>query len=119
READEIPRRRQEDQKHDREDQEHSGPHLRFTGHPSRVMTAHPPIVDDRTMTSGAEAPPAPNGGESAPLTRNRAIAVWTLVVVASILILLSSLTIWVKRQALDTDAWTNTSGQMLANDEI
>jgi hypothetical protein len=70
-------------------------------------------------MTSGAQAPAAPSGGESAPLTRNRAIAVWTLLVVASILILLSSLTIWVKRQALDTDAWTNASGQMLANDEI
>jgi hypothetical protein len=70
-------------------------------------------------MTSGAQAPPAPSGGESAPLTRKRAIAVWTLVVVASILILLSSLTIWVKRQALDTNAWTDASGQMLANDEI
>jgi hypothetical protein len=70
-------------------------------------------------MASGAQAPVAPIRGETAPLTRNRAIAVWTLVVVASILILLSSLTIWVKRQALDTDAWTNTSGQMLANDEI
>jgi hypothetical protein len=70
-------------------------------------------------MSSGAQAPPRPSRGESAPLTRNRAIAVWTLVVVASILILLSSLTIWVKRQALDTNAWTNASGQMLANDEI
>jgi hypothetical protein len=70
-------------------------------------------------MTSGAQAPPAPKRGESAPLTRNRAIAVWTLLIVASILILVSSLTIWVRRQALDTDAWTNTSGQMLANDEI
>jgi hypothetical protein len=70
-------------------------------------------------MTSGAQAPPAPSRGESAPLTRKRAIAVWTLVVVASILILLSSLTIWVKRQALDTNAWTDASGQMLANDEI
>jgi hypothetical protein len=70
-------------------------------------------------MTSGAQAPPAPSHGESAPLTRKRAIAVWTLVVVASILILLSSLTIWVKRQALDTNAWTDASGQMLANDEI
>jgi hypothetical protein len=70
-------------------------------------------------MTSGAQAPPAPVRGESAPLTRKRAIAVWTLVVVASILILLSSLTIWVKRQALDTNAWTDASGQMLANDEI
>jgi hypothetical protein len=70
-------------------------------------------------MASGAQGSAAPIRGETAPLTRNRAIAVWTLVVVASILILLSSLTIWVKRQALDTDAWTNTSGQMLANDEI
>jgi len=70
-------------------------------------------------MTSGAQAPPAPSRGESAPLTRKRAIAVWTLLVVASILILFSSLTIWVKRQALDTNAWTNASGQMLANDEI
>jgi hypothetical protein len=32
---------------------------------------------------------------------------------------LFSSLTIWVKRQALDTNAWTDASGQMLANDEI
>src|SRR5205809_7023737 len=70
-------------------------------------------------MASAGRASAAPTRGESAPLTRNRAIAVWTLVVVASILILLSSLTIWVKRQALDTNAWTNASGQMLANDEI
>jgi hypothetical protein len=56
---------------------------------------------------------------ESASLSRNRAIAVWTLVVVASLLLLVSSLTIWVKRQALDTNNWTNASGQMLANDEI
>ena len=52
-------------------------------------------------------------------LSRNRAIAVWSLVVVASLLMLVASLTLWVKRQALDTDAWTNTSGQLLANDEI
>jgi hypothetical protein len=61
-------------------------------------------------MSSRAQAPP---------LSRNRAIAVWTLVVVAGVLLLLSSLTIWVKRQALDTNNWTNTSGQMLANDQI
>lgn len=70
-------------------------------------------------MASGAQAPAAPIHVESAPLSRNRAIAVWTLVIVASVLMLLSSLTIWVKRQALETNAWTNASGQMLANDEI
>jgi hypothetical protein len=70
-------------------------------------------------MSSGAEAPVAATRDESAPLTRGRAIAVWTLVVVASLLMLIASFTIWVKRQALDTDAWTNTSGQMLADDQI
>ena len=39
---------------------------------------------------SGAQASAAPIHAESAPLTRKRAIAVWTLVVVASILLLLS-----------------------------
>jgi hypothetical protein len=65
-------------------------------------------------MSSSAHAPRV-----APPLTRNRAIAVWSLVVVASLLLLVSSLTVWVKRQALNTDAWTNTSSQMLANDEI
>jgi hypothetical protein len=70
-------------------------------------------------MSSAAQAPAAPSGTKPGPLSRRRAIAVWTLVVVASILMLFASLTIWVKRQALDTNAWTNASGQMLANDEI
>ena len=69
-------------------------------------------------MSSAAHAP-TPSRAEPERLTRKRAIAVWMLVVVASILLLPSSLTGWVKRQALDTDAWTNASGQMLANDEI
>jgi hypothetical protein len=70
-------------------------------------------------MASAAQSPAAPTRTKSAPLSRNRSIAVWTLVIVASILLLVSSLTVWVKRQALDTDAWTNASGQMLANDDI
>jgi len=70
-------------------------------------------------VASAAQTPASPGRAQSAPLTRKRAIAVWTLVVVASILMLFASLTIWVKRQALDTNAWTDASGQMLANDEI
>jgi hypothetical protein len=69
------------------------------------------------TMSSAAQA--APSRAEPEPLSRKRAISVWTLVVVASILMLFASLTVWVKRQALDTDAWTNASGQMLADDQI
>ncbi len=70
-------------------------------------------------VASAAQTPASPGRAQSAPLTRKRAISVWTLVVVASILMLFASLTIWVKRQALETDAWTNASGQMLADDEI
>jgi hypothetical protein len=65
-----------------------------------------------------AQPAPAPSGSGSA-LSRRRAILVWALVVVAALLLLVASLTVWVKRQALDTDAWTNVSGQMLEDPEI
>jgi Ca2+/Na+ antiporter len=52
-------------------------------------------------------------------LSRNRKIAVWSLVGVATLVLLVGSLTVWVKRQALDTDAWVDASGELLANDEI
>jgi hypothetical protein len=44
---------------------------------------------------------------------------VWSLVGLASLLALVSSLTVWTQRQLLDTNAWTNTSGQMLADPAI
>ncbi len=56
---------------------------------------------------------------DTPPLSRKRAIAVWSLVALATLLLLISSLTVWVKRQALDTDAWTNASGRLLADDEV
>jgi hypothetical protein len=43
----------------------------------------------------------------------------WVLVVIAAVIGLVSALNIWVKRQALSTDNWTNTSSQLLENDEI
>jgi hypothetical protein len=52
-------------------------------------------------------------------MTRRRKIAVWTLVGLASLLTLVSSLTVWTKRQLLDTNAWTNTSSEMLADPAI
>ena len=50
--------------------------------------------------------------------TRQR-IIVWTAVGLALVLLLASSLTIWVKRQALDTDRWVDASSQMLQDDEV
>ncbi len=43
----------------------------------------------------------------------------WTLVVLAAVIGLVASLNVWVKRQALSTDNWTNASGRLLENDEI
>ena len=56
---------------------------------------------------------------DTPPLSRKRAIAVWSLVALATLLLLISSLTVWVKRQALDTNAWTDASGKLLADDEV
>jgi hypothetical protein len=43
----------------------------------------------------------------------------WVLVVVAAVILLVSALNIWVTRQALSTDNWTNSSSQLLENAEI
>jgi len=48
-----------------------------------------------------------------------RKILVWSLVAVATLLLLITSLTVWTKRQLLNTDGWTSTSGQLLANDTV
>lgn len=52
-------------------------------------------------------------------MTRRRSVAVWTLVVLASLLALVSALTVWSKQQLLDTDKFTSSSAKLLANDEI
>jgi hypothetical protein len=52
-------------------------------------------------------------------LSTRRAILVWSLVGVATLVLLVSSLTVWTKRQLLDTSNWTNTSSELLANDQI
>jgi hypothetical protein len=43
----------------------------------------------------------------------------WALVVLGSLIVLLAALNVWVKRQALSTDNWTNSSAQLLENDQI
>jgi hypothetical protein len=48
-----------------------------------------------------------------------RKIAVWSLIGIATLLLLISTMTIWTKRQLLNTDNWTRTSGQLLANDTV
>jgi hypothetical protein len=46
-------------------------------------------------------------------------VLVWGLLVLATILLFVSSLTVWSKRQLLDSNAWAGSSTQLLANDEV
>ena len=50
---------------------------------------------------------------------RKRAILAWGLLGLGTLILLVGSLTVWAKRQALDTDAWVNTSSELLEDDEI
>ena len=43
----------------------------------------------------------------------------WGLFAVATILLFVSSLTVWSKRQLLDDQAWADSSTQLLANDDV
>ena len=68
-----------------------------------------------------AEAAPASAPGAAARGERLawRAWVPWVLVVLAAVIGLVASLNVWVKRQALSTDNWTQASGQLLENDKI
>ena len=50
---------------------------------------------------------------------RTRTILVWSLVGFGTLVLLVGSLTVWVKRQALDTDKWVDTSTQLLEDDDV
>ncbi|HET6570210.1 MAG TPA: SHOCT domain-containing protein [Solirubrobacterales bacterium] len=52
-------------------------------------------------------------------MSRARRRTVKALVVLGSILAFLSILSIWVERQALNTDDWVETSGRLIQNEEI
>ncbi len=52
-------------------------------------------------------------------MSKKRGVLVWGLLILATILLFVSSLTVWSKRQLLDSDAWANSSSQLLANDDV
>jgi hypothetical protein len=52
-------------------------------------------------------------------MSKKRGLLVWSLFGLATILMFVSSLTVWAKRQLLDDQAWANSSTQLLANDEV
>ena len=52
-------------------------------------------------------------------LSRKRRIVVWTLVVLATILALVSILTTWVNRQMLDNTAWNKATAQVIQDPQV
>jgi len=50
---------------------------------------------------------------------KTRQTLVYAILTLALILLLISSLTVWAKRQALQTDNWVDTSSQLLQNQQI
>jgi hypothetical protein len=86
--------------------------------------------VNDRWegIVSGATKevePPVEPPEQPAPETRRartsrwRSWVPWVLIVLATVIGLLAALNVWVKRQALNTDHWTNASAQLLENNDI
>jgi hypothetical protein len=55
----------------------------------------------------------------SAGLSRKRRFAVWSLVVLATVIALVGSLTLFVKRQMLDNTAWKNASTQVIQDQQV
>ena len=55
----------------------------------------------------------------AAPLSRGRRSLVWTLVVVASLIALISTLTTWVDRQMLDNTAWNKATTQIVQDPAV
>ena len=51
--------------------------------------------------------------------SRTRSILAWVLLVLGTLILLVGSLTVWVKRQALDTDAWVDVSSELLEDDDV
>jgi len=52
-------------------------------------------------------------------MTRRRSFLVWTLIILAGLLALVSSLTVWSREQLLNTDKFTSSSAKLLANPQI
>ena len=50
---------------------------------------------------------------------RTRKILAWVLFALGTLIIFVGSLTLWVRRQALDTDAFVRTSSEVLENDDV
>jgi hypothetical protein len=52
-------------------------------------------------------------------VSRRRRLAIWTLVVLGALCIFISTISVWVRDIALDSDEWANTSSQLLQSENV
>ena len=78
-------------------------------------MTSQVESGDAKNPVAEADSPPA--AAEAAP--RRHRVLIGTLFVLATIIGIVAVLAVWANRQALNTDNWTNTSSQVLANKQV
>jgi hypothetical protein len=71
------------------------------------------------TMSVTVTRPATAVGTETAGLGRRRGAAIWALVVTASLLGLITILTVWVDRQMLDNHAWKNASAEVIQDPKV
>jgi hypothetical protein len=64
-------------------------------------------------------AAPEPIEGRQPPIPHRNRILIGTLFALATIIGVVAVLAVWANRQALNTDNWTNTSSQLLADQRI
>jgi len=68
---------------------------------------------------TAAPAPATAAPKEKPPIGRGRRITVWVLVVLATIIGLVSILTVWVRRQMLNDNSWRKASADLIQNQDI
>ena len=61
----------------------------------------------------------SPPAKAAVPLSRKRRIVIWTLVVLATVLALVSILTTWVNRQMLDDAAWNRATTRIVQDPKV
>ena len=69
-------------------------------------------------MVTTVEQPALTPAGP-APLSRGRKIAIWALIIIASLVTLVSILTTWVNRQMLDNHSWHNASTKVIQDPAV
>jgi hypothetical protein len=53
------------------------------------------------------------------PMTRRRRMLVWSLIVVSTVVLLVAALTVWVKREVLDTNNFTASTTGLMRNPKV